>query len=248
MAAVHRDERAGGEGSGLQALELGRRIVRHRHRRRTGNWQGWSGRRRRGAWSPGMCTVPTQWAAPKGLSKILQATQVRMKKGKFLSEKAMGTMKLKKYLLGLNPKAQSLSHKAQNLNPRAPGLSLKAQGLNPEALGLCPQALSLHPEVLNQILRARSLNPRVLSMSPEALAAIPGALAVNLGVLGMNPKALGTVQRAPNLNLKVQGMNLRAPGMNRRTLEMAFRILSSKPIALSLKLKVPNSRKVQRCL
>lgn len=101
-------------------------------------------------------------------SLIPQATHVRMKKGTFLSKKAMGTMKLKKYLLGLNPKAQSLSHKAQNLNPRAPGLNLKAQGLNPEALDLCPQALSLHPEVLNQILRARSLNPRVLSMSPRS--------------------------------------------------------------------------------
>lgn len=171
-------------------------------------------------------------------SQILQATQVRMKKGEILSKKAMGTMKLKKYLLGLNPKAQSLSHKAQNLNPRAPGLSLKVQGLNPEALGLCPQALSLHPEVLNQILKARSLNPRVLGLSPKALAVIPRALAMNLGVLGMNPKALGMIRRAPNL---------RVPGMNRRTLEMAFRILSSKPIALNLKIKVPNSRKVQRC-
>lgn len=180
-------------------------------------------------------------------SLILQATQVRMKKGKFLNKKAMGTMKLKKYLLGLNPKAQDLSHKAQNLNPRAPGLSLKAQGLNPEALGLCPQALSLHPEVLNQILRARSLNPRVLGMSPKALAMIPRALATNLGVLGMNPKALDMVQRALNLNLKAQGVNPRVPGMNRRTLEMKFGILSSKPIALNLKLKVPNSRKVQRC-
>lgn len=229
-------ETAGGEGSGLRTLELGCRIVRHRHGRCPGSWQGWSGRRRRGASSLGMCTVLTKRAAPKGLSK---ATQMKTK-GQFLSKKTVGTMKLKKYLLGSNPKAQSLS-------PRAPGLSLKAQGLSPEALGLCLQALSLHPEVLNQILRAPGLNPRVLGMSHKALAMIPRVQAMYPGALGMNPKALDMVRRAPNLNLKAPGMNPRVPGMHRRTLEMKLGTLSSKPIAPNLKLKVPNSRKVQTC-
>lgn len=70
-------ESAGGEGSGLRALELGCRIVRRRHRRCTGSWQGWSGRRRRGASSPGMCTVLTEWAAPKGLSKVREGPRLR---------------------------------------------------------------------------------------------------------------------------------------------------------------------------
>lgn len=229
-------ETAGGKGSGLRTLELGCRIVRHLHGRCPGSWQGWSGRRRRGASSLGMCTVLTKRAAPKGLSK---ATQMKTK-GQFLSKKTVGTMKLKKYLLGSNPKAQSLNPKAQSLSPRAPGLSLKAQGLNPEALGLCPQALSLHPEVLNQILRAPSLNPRVLGMSHKALAVIPRVQGMYLGALGMNPKALDMVRRALDTNPRV-------PGMHRRTLEMKLGTLSSKPIAPNLKLKVPNSRKVQTC-
>lgn len=152
-------------------------------------------------------------------SLILQATCVRMRKRKFLSKKALGTMRWKRYLLGWNPRALGLSHKAQSLNPRAPGLSLKAQVLSPEALGLCPRAPNLHPEPLIQILRAPSLNHKAWGMSPGALA--------------MNPGALG-------MNLKARGMSLRALGTNPRT-------LSSKPKALNLKLQVPNSRKVQRC-
>lgn len=180
-------------------------------------------------------------------SLILQATPVRMRKRKFLSKKAVGTMKLKRYLLGLNPKALGLSHKAQSLNPKVPGLSLKAQGLSPKALGLCPQVLSLHPEALNRILRARSLNPRALGMNPKALAMIPRALGTNPGALGMNLKVLDMNPRAQNLSLKAPGMNPRVRGMNPRTLKMNLRIPSSKPKALNLKLRVPNSREVLRC-
>lgn len=196
---------------------------RHRHRRRrTGSQRGWNGRRRSGASNPGMCKVLTKWG-PKGPSK---ATCMRMRKRKFLSKKALGTMRSKRYPLGLNLRALGLSHKAQSLNPKAPGLSLKAQVSSPEFLGLCPQALNLHPEPLNQILRALSLNHKALGMSPKALGMNPGALDMNPGALDMN---LG----APSMSPRAQGMNPRT--------------LSSKPKALNLKLKVPNFRKVQRC-
>lgn len=69
-------ETAGGEGSGLRTLELGCRIVRHRHGRCTGSWQGWSGRRRRGASRLGMCTVLTKRAAPMGLSKVREGPRL----------------------------------------------------------------------------------------------------------------------------------------------------------------------------
>lgn len=128
-------------------------------------------------------------------SLILQATCVRMRKRKFLSKKALGTMRSKRYLLGLNPRALGLSHKAQSLNPRAPGL--KAQVLSPQALGLCPQAPNLHPEPLIQILRALSLNHKaLLGMSPKALGVNPGAL-------GMSPGAPSSKPKAPNLKLKL---------------------------------------------
>lgn len=51
-----------------------------------------------------------------------------MRKRKFLSKKALGTMRSKRFLLGLNPRALGLSHKAQSL-------SLKVQVLSPKALG-----------------------------------------------------------------------------------------------------------------
>lgn len=59
-----------------------------------------------------------------------------MRKRKFLSKKALGTMRWKRYLLGLNPRALGLGYKAQSLNPKAPGLSLRVQVLSPEALVL----------------------------------------------------------------------------------------------------------------